>query len=82
MLERVWRKKTAYAVGGRFLQKLKRITIWEFPLWPSGLRIQLGSKKMQVQSLALLRGLRIWCCCELWCRSQLWLGSRLVVAVV
>ena len=27
---------------------------------------------MQVRSLALLSGLRIWCCCELWCRLQTW----------
>ena len=32
---------------------------WEFPFWLSGLRAQLVSMKMQVQSLALLRGLRI-----------------------
>ena len=25
--------------------------------------------------LTLLRGLRIWCCCELWRRSQMCLGS-------
>ena len=30
---------------------------------------------MQVLSLALLSGLRVWCCHELWCRSQIWLGS-------
>ena len=40
--------------------------------------------RMQVPSLALLSGLRIWRCLELWCRSQthldptlLWLWSRL-----
>ena len=31
--------------------------------------------KLQVQSLASLIGLRIWCCPELWCRSKMWLGS-------
>ena len=30
---------------------------------------QTVSMKMWVQSLALLSGLRIPCCCELWCRS-------------
>ena len=37
---------------------------------------------MQVQSLALLSGLRIRHCCELWCRSQTWLGSHIAVAVL
>ena len=32
-------------------------------------RIQLGTMKLQVRSLASLSGLRIWHCCELWCRS-------------
>ena len=34
-----------------------------------------------VQSVALLSGLRIWCCRELWCRVQTWLGSVVAVAV-
>ena len=37
---------------------------------------------MQVQSLALVSGLRIWYCCELWCRSQMWLGSGVASAMV
>ena len=37
--------------------------------------------KMQVQSLALLSGLRIWHCCKLWCRSKMWLRSQNAVAV-
>ena len=36
---------------------------------------------MQVQSLALLSGLRILRCRELWHRSQIWLGSRIAVAM-
>ena len=36
---------------------------------------------MQVQSLASLSGLKIWCCHELSCRSQTWLGSCIAVAV-
>ena len=44
--------------------------------------IQLGTLRLQVQSLALLSGLRIWHCCELWCRSQEQLGSQVAVAVV
>ena len=37
---------------------------------------------MQVRSLALFAGLRIWCCHELRCRSQEQLGSGVAVAVV
>ena len=37
---------------------------------------------MRVQSLALLRRLRIWYCCKLWCRSQVWLRSGIAVTVV
>ena len=37
--------------------------------------------RTQVQSLALLCGLRIWCCCELWYRLQTRLGSGVAVAV-
>ena len=36
---------------------------------------------MQVQSLALLSGLRSQHCSELWCRSQTWLRSHVAVAV-
>ena len=34
----------------------------------------------EIQSLALLCGLRIWHCCELWCGSQMLLGSFVAVA--
>ena len=39
------------------------------------------SVRMQVRSLALLKGLRIQHCCKLWPRSQKWLGSGVAVAV-
>ena len=39
------------------------------------------STHVQVQSLALVSGLRIWCCHELWYRSQMWLGSDVAMAV-
>ena len=55
------------------------IVLREFPSWLSGPRIQLGTMRLQVQSLASLRGLRIWCCRELWCRLQMWLGSCIAV---
>ena len=44
-------------------------------------RIQLGTMRFPVRSLASLSGLRIPCCCELWCRSQMRLGSDVAVAV-
>ena len=43
--------------------------------------ILLGTMRLQVQSLALLSGLRIWYCHELWFRLQTWLGSGIAVAV-
>ena len=41
----------------------------------------LGSMRTQVQSLALLSGLRIWGCHELWFRSQTPLRSYIAMAV-
>jgi len=43
--------------------------------------IWLGTMRLQVWSLALLSGLRIWHCRELWCRSQKRLRSRVAVAL-
>ena len=43
--------------------------------------IQLVSMRMWVQSLALLSGLRTWCCCKLWHRSWIWLRSHAAMAV-
>ena len=40
--------------------------------------IWLASKGTQVQSLALLSGLRIWHCCERWCWSHTRLGSDML----
>ena len=44
-------------------------------------RIQLGTMRLKVQSLASLSGLKIRHCCELWCRLQTRLGSRVAVAL-
>ena len=44
-------------------------------------RIQLGTTRLRVWSLASLSGLRIWCCRELWSRSQTWLRSGIAVAL-
>ena len=38
-------------------------------------QIQLVPMRMQLQSLALLSGLKIWHCHELWFRLQVQLGS-------
>ena len=45
-------------------------------------RIRLGTKRLQVGSLASLGVLRIRRCRALWCRSQMQLGSGVAVAVV
>ena len=42
---------------------------------------RLDSIRMQVQSLALLGGLRIPLCHECWYRSKTWLRSHVAVAV-
>ena len=55
--------------------------LMEFLLRNSGQRIQLGTMRLTVRSLALLNGLRIQHCCELWYRLQMWLGPRVAVAV-
>ena len=52
----------------------------EFLLWFRGSNL-ISITRTQVQSLALLSGLRICCGRELWCRSQTWLGSSIAVAV-
>ena len=44
-------------------------------------RIRLGTMRLQVQSLVLLSGLRMWRCHELWCRPKTSLGSHVAVAV-
>ena len=44
-------------------------------------QIRLGTMRLQVQSLALISGLRIWHCHELWCRSQTQLSSSMAAAV-
>ena len=40
------------------------------PIVAQGKQIRLASMRMQVRSLALLSGLRIWHCCELWCSRR------------
>ena len=45
-----------------------QIVVMGVPLVLQEKRSQLLSMRMQVQSLALLSGSGIHCCCELWCR--------------
>ena len=56
---------------GSETETVKTSMLGEFRLWLRGTWTQLVSKRMWVQSLALLSGLRIWHCLELWCRLQL-----------
>ena len=63
-------------------EAIKNIHDSEFPLWLSEKRIQQGTTRLWVPSLASLSGLRIQCCHELWCRLQTWLGSHIAVAVL
>ena len=44
-------------------------------------RIELGTMRLCVQSLASLSRSGIWCFHELWCRLQTWLRSGVAVAV-
>ena len=53
----------------------------EFLLWLNGLRTQLVSMKIHVQSLDSLIGLRIQHSCKLWHRLQMRLGSGVAVAM-
>ena len=71
-------------------EKTRYISTWtnhmswnlrEFLLWLSRLRTQLVSMRMWVRFLALLSGLRVWCCHDLRCRSKIQLRSGMVVAV-
>ena len=58
-----------------------KTTVRGAPIVAQRKQIQPGAMRLRVQSLALLSGLRIWCCCELWCRSQMWLESCIAVDV-
>ena len=53
--------------------------IMKYPLLISWLRTQLVSMRMQVWSVTLFSGLRIWHCHRLQCRSQMCLGSGVAV---
>ena len=51
-----------------------------FPVVAQWKGIQLGTMRLQVRSLTLFSGLRIWRCCDLSCRSQTRLVSGTAVA--
>ena len=44
---------------------------WGVPVVVQQKQIRLGTMRFRVQSLALLSGLKIWCCRELWCGLQM-----------
>ena len=66
----------------QIIQRLIRKGLPGAPIVAQQKRIQLGTMRLRVRFLALLSGLRIWCCPELWCRSQMQLGSCVAVAAV
>ena len=51
------------------------------PIMVQQKRIQQGTMRLWVQSLALLSGLGVWHCHELWYRLQTQFGSGVAVAV-
>ena len=66
-----------------FLKLIKKEMFkkWGVPIMAQQKWIQLGTMRLQVLSLALLSGLRFWCCHELWCRWKMRLGYCIAVAV-
>ena len=52
----------------RYRTELHSKTRTGVPIVAQWKRIQLGTMRLQIPSLASLSGLRIWHCCELWCR--------------
>ena len=56
-------------------QEIRKLGV---PIMAQWKRIQLGTKRLQVQSLASLSGLRIRHCHELWCKftnaARIWRG--------
>ena len=61
----------------------EQIKLYEFWSSHGGSAVMnpLVSVRMQVHFLALLSGLRIWCCHELWCSWQMQLESGVFVPV-
>ena len=60
------------------LEVKEKLTLCGIPVVAQRKRILLRTMR---SSLASLRGLRIWHCCELWCRSQMRLGCCIAVAM-
>ena len=61
---------------------VKYLAISGVPIMAQWKQTWLVSMRTQVQSLASLSGLKIWCCHELWWKLQMWLRSSIAVAVV
>ena len=69
--------------GTRHLNMNKqKYSLRESPIVVQKKRIQLGTMRLWVRSLALLSGLRSHRCCELWWSLQMWLRSGIAEASV
>ena len=72
-----------WAVSANFISVFKNCRVPEVPVMVHRKRIQLGTMRFRVWSLASLSGLSgILRCCELWCRPQMWLPSGVAVTAV
>ena len=63
-------------------KKKKKMTFGRVPIVAQCKQISVEAMRFQVQSLALLIGLRFRCYHELWCSLQTQLGSGVAVSVV
>ena len=88
MLASLWRKRHPVQCQWKckWIQPVSQI-IWSFlkklkigvPIMVQQKLIQLVTMRFRVQSLTLLRGLRIWHGGELWCRLQMQLRCQVAV---
>ena len=82
LLERSWPWTSYWFISAPQTTPTYKISLQEFLLRCSGNKPNYYSWGCRFWSLALLSGLRTWCCHELWCSSQMRLGSRIAVAAV
>jgi len=75
-------EKSAVTAGQATMRSSLRSPRRQGELGAQWKEIQLGTMRLQVQTLASLIASRIRRCRELWCRSQMQLGSRVAVAEV
>ena len=72
------RERVSGGGAWRALERWNKMNGEGVPVVAQRKRIQLGTVRLRVRSLASLSGLRIRHCCELWCRSQMWLRYALL----